>query len=77
MSNHRTVSADVTALSGLLRQFDNDLKEQGREEERRIVLDAVKKLEAQPASLPIAARENSSLGRSVQASMLQSKASAA
>ena len=77
MSNHRTVSADVTALSGLLRQFDNDLKEQGREEERRIVLDAVKKLEAQPASLPIAARGNSSLGRSAQASMQQSKASAA
>ncbi len=77
MSNHRTVSADVTALSGLLRQFDNDLKEQGRDEERRIVLDALKKLEAQPASLPIASRENSSNFRPTQVSMQQSKASAA
>lgn len=71
MSNYLTVRADVTALSGLLRQFDNDLKEQGREDERRIVLDAVKKLESQPGSLPIAARENPSLGRSIQASMQQ------
>ena len=71
------MSADVTALSGLLRQFDNDLKEQGRDEERGIVLDALKKLEAQPASLPIAHRENSSSSRSSQVSMQQSKASAA
>ena len=65
------------ALSGLLRQFDNDLKEQGREAERRIVLDAVNKLEAQPASLSIAVRGNSSLGRPTQANMQQSKASVA
>ena len=71
------MSADVTALSGLLRQFDNDLKEQGRDEERGIVLDALEKLEAQPASLPIAAREPSSTFRSSQVSMGQSKASAA
>lgn len=51
MSNQRPIRADVQALSGLLRQFENELKDQGRTEERGIVLDALRKLAASPASL--------------------------
>ncbi len=77
MSNHRPVRADVQALSGLLRQFDNQLKEQGRTEERGIVLDALKKLDASPVSLPIATSDVPPQPRMTQVSMQQSKASAA
>jgi hypothetical protein len=77
MSNQRPVRADVQALSGLLRQFDNQLKEQGRTEERGIVLDALQKLEASPASLLKSASESSIHQRTVLASTKHNKASAA
>jgi len=77
MSNQRPVRADVQALSGLLRQFDNQLKEQGRTEERGIVLDALKKLEASPASLQKVTSESSNPQHTPQVSTQQSKASAA
>jgi hypothetical protein len=77
MSNQRPVRADVQALSGLLRQFDNQLKEQGRSEERSIVLDALKKLEASPASALQSSSDIANQQRLNQVSMQQSKASAA
>jgi len=77
MSNQRPVRADVQALSGLLRQFDNQLKDQGRSEERSIVLDALKKLEASPALILQGSGESSNHTRPVFASTKQSKASAA
>ncbi len=79
MSNQRPVRADVQALSGLLRQFDNELKEQGRTEERGIVLDALRKLEASPALNPVTgASENSLHQRTVISRTKQNdKASAA
>jgi hypothetical protein len=77
MSNQRPVRADVQALSGLLRQFDNQLKEQGRTEERSIVLDALKKLEVSPTSTPMGSSESSVHQRASFASTKQSKASAA
>ncbi len=77
MSNHRSVGADVQALSGLLRQFDNQLKEQGRSEERSIVLDALKKLETSPVSFQQSCSDTANQQRSNQVSMQQSKASAA
>ncbi len=61
MSNQRPVRADVKALSGLLRQFDNELKEQGRTEERGIVLDALRKLEVSPALNPASGSSESSI----------------
>lgn len=77
MSNRRPVGADVKALSGLLRQFDNQLKEQGRSEERSIVLDALKVLEASPASIPSGSTDPTIHQQSVLASTNQNKASAA
>ena len=77
MSNQRPVRADVQALSGLLRQFDNQLKEQGRSEERSIVLDALKKLEASPALALQSSSDIANQQRLNQVSMQQSKASAA
>lgn len=77
MSNQRPVGADVKALSGLLRQFDNQLKEQGRTEERSIVLEALEKLEASPASLPMGSSDVSIHQHSVLASTKHNKISAA
>jgi len=77
MSNQKPVRADVQALSGLLRQFDNQLREQGRTEERGIVLEALKKLEVSPTSLPMATSSTATQSRMIQVSMKQSKASAA
>ncbi|MCX6612958.1 MAG: hypothetical protein NTW74_19180 [Acidobacteria bacterium] len=77
MSNQRPVRADVQALSGLLRQFDNQLKEQGRSEERSIVLDALQKLEASPVSLQQSSSNAANQQRLSKVSMQQSKASAA
>jgi hypothetical protein len=77
MSNQRPVRADVQALSGLLRQFDNQLQAQGRTEERSIVLDALKKLEVSPTSLPDASGEVAVSLRISQVSMKKIKASAA
>lgn len=79
MSNQRPVRADVQALSGLLRQFDNELKEQGRTEERGIVLDALRKLETSPVLNPASnSSENSLHQRTVVSSTKQNdKASAA
>jgi hypothetical protein len=76
MSNQRPVGADVKALSGLLRQFDIQLKEQGRTEERSIVLDALKKLEASPATLQMSSKE-STLHQHAPSKKQDSKASAA
>jgi len=78
MSNQRPVRADVQALSGLLRQFDNDLKEQGRNDERGIVLDALRKLEASPALTAAGSSDPSLHQRSVNGGTKQNnKASAA
>jgi hypothetical protein len=78
MSNQRPVRADVQALSGLLRQFDNELKEQGRSEERGIVLDALRKLEASPVSLRVVSKDVPVHQRPTQiASTEQNKISAA
>ncbi len=77
MSNQRPVGADVKALSGLLRQFDNQLKEQGRNEERGIVLDALRKLEASPASFSTVASESPIHQQANVVSTTQTKASAA
>ncbi|GEM_PF-1254829 len=77
MSNQKPVRADVQALSGLLRQFDNQLREQGRNEERGIVLDALMKLETSPVSLQQSSSDTSNHQRPNQVSMQQSKASAA
>lgn len=76
MSNQRPVGADVKALSGLLRQFDTQLKEQGRTEERSIVLDALKKLEASPAAVQMSSKD-SSLHQHASSKKQDSKASAA
>jgi len=77
MSNQRPGRADVKALSGLLRQFDNQLKEQGRSEERSIVLDALQKLEASPVSALQSSSNTANQQSSNRVSMQQSKASAA
>ena len=57
--------------------YINQLKEEGRTEERSIVLDALMKLDASPASLQKATSDAVNQSRLTQVSMQQSKASAA